>query len=149
MLYTQKPLDFNANLEIVSCLIEYDSKMLLLLRQNHKTYPNQWWPPAGKVKNWEELKTAIIRETFEETWIKLISENIKYLWKNYVRHGSFDFIYHEYFYKLNSTQEIIIHQDEHKDYGWFLPEESLKLNLVDDQDVCIRNFMKYKECNWS
>ena len=144
MIYTSKPSNFNSTIEIVSCLIEYDSKILFLLRQDHKSYPNQRWPPAWKVNNWESLEDAIIRETFEETWIQLDQKNIKYLWKNYVRHWSFDFIYHEYFYKLENLSEIKIHPDEHKKFGWFFSQESLKLNLVDDQDICMKNFMKWK-----
>jgi hypothetical protein len=31
MLYSQKPLNFKANLEVVSCLIEYENKVLFFV----------------------------------------------------------------------------------------------------------------------
>lgn len=41
--------DFKPKFEVVSCFVEHDSKILLLLRQDHKSEPNTYGVPAGKV----------------------------------------------------------------------------------------------------
>ena len=49
MLYKEKPENFTPKFEVVSCFVEYNNKILLLLRQDHKPEPNTYGVPAGKV----------------------------------------------------------------------------------------------------
>ncbi len=40
MLYHDKPSDFDIKFEVVGCFIEYNKKILLLHRQDHKSQGN-------------------------------------------------------------------------------------------------------------
>ena len=50
MIYKDKPYDFDAKFEIASCFVEYNGKILLLHRQNHKPEGNFWCMPGGKIE---------------------------------------------------------------------------------------------------
>jgi len=42
MLYTETPEIFNPKFEAVGCFVEYEGKIILLLRQDHKRQPNTY-----------------------------------------------------------------------------------------------------------
>ena len=138
MIYSKKPEIFNPRFEIVSCFVEFQGEFLLLLRQDHKSEPNTYWVPAGKVWDEENILKAIEREIFEETWLSNLE--IKYFDKVYVKYDNYDFIYHIFHSKLDILPEIIINPDEHKSYIWRNPRESLEENLIEDEDECIKLF---------
>lgn len=57
---------------VVSALIEKDRKILLVKRKrSKKAFPGFWGLPTGKVKAGETLEEALIRETKEETSLKI------------------------------------------------------------------------------
>ena len=60
MIFGAKPEEFNQKFDVVSCFIEYEDKMLLLLRQDIKVQGNTWTVPAGKINKSESLKDALI-----------------------------------------------------------------------------------------
>ncbi|EKD66070.1 MAG: hypothetical protein ACD_49C00067G0056 [uncultured bacterium (gcode 4)] len=138
MIYTTKPEIFNPRFEIVSCFVEFQGEFLLLLRQDHKSEPNTYWVPAGKVWEFEDIREAIEREIFEETW--LTNLDISYFDKVYVKYDNYDFIYHIFHSKLDKLPQITINPDEHKSYIWRSPELSLCENLIEDEDWCIKMF---------
>jgi 8-oxo-dGTP diphosphatase len=67
--------------KIASSLILYESKLLLLLRDDKPTIPNpnSWQAIGGHVDHGEDYDDAIIREIKEET--NLSPKNIKYIGK--------------------------------------------------------------------
>lgn len=67
MIHTTRPPDFNPKFEVVSCFVEYKGKFLLLLRQDHKSAPNMYGVPAGKVEEGETVHDTMVRELREET----------------------------------------------------------------------------------
>lgn len=138
MLFIDRPENFQENFEVVSCFVEYKEKILLLLRQHHKTQPNTYGVPAGKVNIWEKYNEAMQRELFEETGLKNLT--LKYYKKVYVSHDKYSFIYHMFFTQLDEEKEIIINPEEHLSYKRISVEQSLQLNLVEDLDTCIRMF---------
>jgi len=138
MIYPTKPEIFNPRFEIVSCFVEFQGEFLLLLRQDHKSEPNTYWVPAGKVWDEEDIWEAIEREIFEETWLSNLE--IKYFDKVYVKYENYDFIYHIFHSKLDKLPQIIINPDEHKSYIWRSPELSLYEDLIEDEDECIKLF---------
>lgn len=140
MLYEEKPDFFNPKFEVVSCFIEYNNRILLLLRQDHKNEPNTYWVPAGKLMNWEKRDEAILREILEETNIKL--DNLNYFKKLYVQYPTYEFIYHIYYKKIKKNPKIKINPEEHKNFIWRNPHEALKENLIQDLDTCIKMFYK-------
>jgi 8-oxo-dGTP pyrophosphatase MutT (NUDIX family) len=140
MLYTEKPEIFNPKFEVVSCFLEYKNKILLLLRQDHKNEPNTYWVPAGKIDSWEDKDTAIYREIYEETGLKL--NNLSYFKKVYVKYPTYDFIYYIYSKFLDKEPKIKINIEEHKKHIWETPKNALNQNLIQELDTCIKMFYK-------
>ncbi len=140
MLYTERPEIFDPKFEVVSCFLEYQNEILLLLRQDHKNEPNTYWVPAGKVNKWESINIAMERELEEETWIT--KADIEYFKEVYVKYPSYDFIYHIYHTNLIEQPEIKINLEEHKSYIRRSPIDALKEDLIQDLNVCINMFYK-------
>lgn len=138
MLYKEKPENFTPKFEVVSCFIEYNKEILLLLRQDHKPEPNTYGMPAGKINQWEIAFEAMKREGKEETQINL--EDAEYFNKFYVRYPDYDFIYHIYSKKFVTKPDITINPNEHKSFTRKTPQEALKLDLIQDLDECIKLF---------
>ena len=136
MLHTQKPDIFTPKFEVVSCFLEHEGKILLLLRQDHKSEPNTYGVPAGKVSEGELHHDAIVREIFEETGLQV--SDLSYIQEVYVKYPSYDFIYHIYHKKLEAEPEITINLEEHKHHIWRTPEEALTEALIQDEDACIK-----------
>jgi len=112
------------------------------MRQDHKPEGNTYGLPAGKIDENENKFSAMEREMFEETRIKLASSDLKYFKKIYVKYPAYHFVYHIFYTKLNYLPKIIISSLEHKEYKFFTPKEALKLNLIPDLDNCIKLFFK-------
>lgn len=144
MILKQKDEKFNPKFEVVSCYIEYNGKILLLKRQINKTEANTYGVPAGKVEKDEDIYDAIIREVKEETGISLEKEKLKYYKIKYVRYTDYDFIYHIFHYKLDKEVNVKINELEHQEYLWETPINSLKLDLIEDEDECIKDYYNLK-----
>lgn len=142
MLYKEKPENFTPKFEVVSCFVEYNNKILLLLRQDHKPEPNTYGVPAGKVDIWETIQEAIQREVWEETGIEL--KDAKHFEKLYVKYPDFDFTYHIFHQKIDQKPNVTINLNEHKEYKRIHPKKALELDLIEDEDACIKLFYKVK-----
>jgi len=142
MIHEQEPENFKSEFEVVSCFVEHDEKILLLHRQDHKPQGNTWGVPAGKVNHNENIVSSILREILEETGIQLDSEQIKHFRRVFVRYDEYDFYYHIFHAKLEDKPEIMINEEEHKNFRWLSPKESLSINLIQDEDSCIKLFYK-------
>ena len=146
MLYLTKPIQFNPKFEVVSCFVEYNNKILLLLRQDHKPQPNTYRVPAGKKETEETILQAIKRELKEESWLLIENNEITYFKEVYVKYDTYDFIYHIFQLNLNNKPNIqptiTINEKEHKEFLRTSPEEALDKNLIQDLDTCIQVFYK-------
>jgi len=140
MIYEDKPLNFNPKFEAVGCFIEYEGKMLLLLRQDFKPNGNTWGLPSGKINQKENPKKAVLREIEEETGIEL--ENVNFLKKVYVKYPEYDFIYYIFHAKLDKMPKIKINNSEHKEFIWKYPKDTLNFKVIRDLDNCIKLFYK-------
>lgn len=138
MIFLEKPTDFKEACEVVSCFLEYNGKILLLHRHDHKPQGNTWGVPAGKVDDEESNIDAIIREVKEETGYDFQNEIPIFHTTTYVRYPSSDFIYHIYSHELSRPFDVVLEQKAHKDFKWVSPEEALKMNLIPDEDFCIK-----------
>ncbi|VVB74357.1 ADP-ribose pyrophosphatase [uncultured archaeon] len=142
MISLQKPADFNPVFEVVSCFVEKKGKIILLHRQDHAREGNTWGVPAGKLKDKETLTEGVLREIKEETGITLKEPNLKYFKKIYVKYPNYDFVYHIFQTKIKGKEEIKLNPEEHKNYKWITPKNALKMNLIEDEDACIKLFYK-------
>ena len=141
MIYKIKPKDFHPKLEVVSCFVESQEKILLLHRQDYKPQGNTWGAPAGKVDLGQTPLEAMVRELQEETGLEIPETEFSYKGKVYVRYPDFDFIYHTYHLKLSEQVDIQLRLKEHKDFRWIKPEDALeKLELIPDFDKNIKEF---------
>ena len=141
-MYLDKPSDFNAKFEIVSCFCENNGKILLLHRQDGTPQANTWGVPAGKVKDNEDIKQAMIREILEETGISFSSDMLTYFSKVFVRYSDYDFVYHIFSVNTVGKKIVKINPKEHKGFRWVTPENALNLPLVPDLDDCIKLFFE-------
>jgi 8-oxo-dGTP pyrophosphatase MutT (NUDIX family) len=142
MIYKSEPKNFSSKFDVVSCFVEVDGKILLLHRQDHKPQGNTWGVPAGKVDKDEDLFKAMVREMSEETGYTAVANELQYFDKLFVRYGDYDFIYHVFHLPLQEKPEIKIHPKEHKTHLWETPENALLMNLIQDEDTCIKMFYK-------
>jgi 8-oxo-dGTP pyrophosphatase MutT (NUDIX family) len=140
MLYEKIPKKFNPRFEIVSCFLECDGKILLLLRQDHKPQGNTWGVPAGKADGDGDILENMTREINEETGISIPPQKLSYFKKVFVKYSNYDFVYHMYHAKISQPQEVSINPKEHMDFQWISPKKALNLPLIQDLDACIKMF---------
>ncbi len=142
MVYHTKPADFSAKFEIVSCFVEADRDILLLLRQDNKPQGNTLGVPAGKVNPKEDHLSAILREIYKETGFHTFFEEPEFYGTVFVRYPEYDFVYHIYHLDLPMKIQVQINPQEHKGFAWVKPEQALRMRLIGDLDACIRLFYK-------
>lgn len=140
MIFHEEPEGFRPVFEIVSCFVEKDGKYLFLQRLKNKSEGNKWGVPAGKIDNDETKEAALIREIREETGYDFSQNAPQYFGKLYVRYPEKDFVYHMASAKLHVNHEPTINAREHSNYKWVEPEEALDLDLIRDEDACIKLF---------
>ena len=143
MIFYKRPENFNSKMEVAACYLEFEGKILLLLRQNDKPEEKTWCLPAGKIENGLNVIQTICKEVEEETHINILPEPgmLKYFGHVFVRYPDKDFIFHIFSTKFfHKPPKITLNKIEHRDYRWVTPEEALKMKLIEDQDVCIKLF---------
>lgn len=140
MFLTKLPENFNP-IEVVGCSVEHGGGILLLLRQDHKTAPNQWGEPAGKVESGEDKFEAMTRELFEETGVLKTKEDVIFRETFYCQNHYGDMVYHSFVLKLGEKPEIKIDKSCHKEYKWVTKKEALSLELVHDLDFLINKYL--------
>lgn len=142
MIYFKKPEGFTPQFEVVSCFVEADGQILLLLRQDRKPQGNTWGVPAGKRKPHEDLHTALVREIGEETGFQPLFGEPSFYRVVFVRYPEFDFVYYIYHLDLPRKIEVQINPMEHKAFVWVNPGQSLDMPLIGGLDECIKLFYK-------
>jgi len=142
LTYKDKPVDFNAKLEVVSCFLEHDGEFLLLHRQNNIPQGDTWGAPAGKKKSQETPLQAMRRELEEETGIASEESAFGYFGEVYVKYPEFDFVFHIFFLRLMEKPEIRLNPSEHKAFVWVSHQVALRMKLIPDEDSVIRLFYK-------
>ena len=130
--------EFQPKFEVVSCFLEVGDKFLLLHRQDFKSEGNKWGVPAGKVEPGESVEQALLREIQEEIGLELSRERVTYFDTVHVRYPEYDFVYHMFRAPFDREPEIMLNLGEHKDFRWTSREEALRMNLVQDEDACIK-----------
>lgn len=133
-MYLEKPWDFGPRVvEAAGIYVEHEGKYLMLHRQDYKPQGNRWGIPAGKVDKGETALQAAIRETYEETGIKISSKSPEYLGTVYFKDSKNNCIFHMFKAKVSDQPKVKIRLTEHKGYTWVTPDEAFDLRLMDDQ----------------
>jgi 8-oxo-dGTP diphosphatase len=96
------------------CGIVIGDMILLLKRQYRDGKSNGWCIPGGKVEPGETTLEGAIRETFEETGIKV--SDLIYVGES--PSGSGEFMVSCYYTTMDSIQPVILSEREHSEYFW-------------------------------
>lgn len=128
-VFRTAPKDFCPNMEVATCYIEFEGKILLLKRALGKSEGGKWGVPAGKIEQAENSRDAVIRETFEETAIKLNELELKFLGKLFVRKPEIDYVYYMYHWKADHNPVVILN-GEHEEFKWLTVEEIENLPVM-------------------
>jgi 8-oxo-dGTP pyrophosphatase MutT (NUDIX family) len=111
-------------MRVVGCLLEYNERFVILLRNAHKPDGNTWGLPGGKVERDETDMEAIVRELEEETGYRARQTEVEYL-------GNFDFIsssnrpftYVTFRVKLHKAHNLRLEKAAHADHQWVTARE--------------------------
>lgn len=142
MIFESRPADFKPRFHVVSCFLLSDGQFLLLHRPEHKSQGGKWGVPGGKVDADETEIAAMVRELGEETGINIDPENIHHFNTIYVRYPDHDFVYSMFSADFPERPEVRLNPAEHQDFRWTTPQEALGMNLIDDEDACIKMFFR-------
>lgn len=143
MILKRKPRDFKPEFEVAACFCEHEGEILLLKRHPNKDYGGFWNLPAGKLGQGETAEDAVVREVREETGIALAPEQISRIGTYYDIYPEYSYLFHVFRASVGS-KKVNVKEDEATDYGWFVPHDALKLNLVPDEDYCIIDAFKLR-----
>lgn len=110
-------------IKVVGCFLEHEGRFLILQRCPEKHQGGKWGLPAGRVKQGETEKDAIIREVHEETGFSIPPGKLEFL-----KEVVFDFpekITDFFVYRvgLESKSEVILEPQEHQAYAWVTGKE--------------------------
>jgi mutator protein MutT len=131
---------FKPRIEIAVVYLVYDNKILLLHRQNNESQGNKWGIPGGKIEKNETPLQAAIREVKEETGYDISKQSIETLQTVYVEYDEKDhFRNHMFRTQLKDDPAAVkIDFKEHKGFTWVTPQDALKMDLLKDEDACIK-----------
>ena len=139
MIYKSPPPNFKKELDVAGCYVECGGKFLLLHRHAHKPNGSKWGIPAGKVDAGETPRKTMVRELREETGIKVTPDELCYFGFVSVS-NSIAFYYHMFSITFEKVPDVLLSPNEHQDFRWATSQEALAMDLVDDEDPCIRLF---------
>jgi 8-oxo-dGTP diphosphatase len=137
LVFQNAPENFSPKVEVATCFIVVDDKVLFLKRLPHKSEGDTWGIPGGKCEKGEMAQQAMIREVREETKIELDQQLIKSFGKVYIRYPKVDFIYHMFECNFQEIPAVVIDPTEHSEYLWITLQDALKLPLIPGEDECI------------
>lgn len=107
------------NIIASSCVI--DNNKILMVQENKNDIKGLWNLPGGKVKIGEDIKQAVIRETFEETGYNINLDSILLI-QNYVTaKGVLLIIYFNS--TLSNSEQKEFREEEIRNVKWYALEE--------------------------
>lgn len=128
-VYTEPPEDFKPTIQVASCYIEIEGKILLLQRGLEQSESGLWGVPAGKVEPLESHAEAAIRELFEETGIVASSSQVQSLGTLYIRKPTIEYVYSMFKIHIDKLPTVYL-SDESQSYLWADFKEIKKLPLM-------------------
>lgn len=141
VVWKDRPADFEPRCEVAACFIERDDQVLFLHKLDGKSQGNTWGIPGGKLEKGETALQAVVREVKEETGIVLLPASVKHVGTVYITNtvrNNFSYIYHMFQATYNGSRAVSINPEEHKGFTWVTLCDALKMQLMDDEDTCIK-----------
>ena len=143
MIYLERPPGFDTKLHVSSCYIQVGRVFLFLHRHPDIIEGGKWGIPAGKGEEEECALDAVMREVLQETGIRLTRNEVWYAATVFIRYPEFDFAYHMFWVRLVEKPEVVLNPKEGVDFRWITLDEALSLDLIRDEDGCIRIFQEF------
>ncbi len=140
MIFKTEPEGFKKQIEVVGCFVENSGEFLLLHRQPQKVNGGKWGKPAGKIDAGETPSQAMVRELFEETGMQIPESDLSYFDSIFVRHEGRDFVYHMFSTQLPDRPKVTLNPGEHQAFIWISPSQALEMDLLHDNNECIKLF---------
>lgn len=128
-IFLKRPPLFSPNVEAAGCYIEWEGKVLFLLRAEGKEEGGFWGVPGGKLERGETPEQAAIRELKEETGIIVGSSQAKFLRSLFIQKKGIELIFHQVQIELIAPP-IIQLNDESVDAKWLEEIDFITLPLV-------------------
>ena len=126
------------NFASIVVFVDVNNKILLLKRPNKKnlTYAGKWGFVGGGSEDYETPKETAIRETAEETALKVLPEDLKLIDKieSPDNREVYVFVCNKYegIVRTNSVKE------EHDDYDWVAIDELSEYDMPDNSMPLIK-----------
>ncbi|MCH9626537.1 MAG: hypothetical protein S4CHLAM2_01590 [Chlamydiales bacterium] len=129
-IHEQEPPGFKPDVEVSSCFIEIEGKILLLEQGLGEPDTGTWGVPAGKKEPHETLEETAHRELFEETGIRIKSSaQLQRLGCLYIRKPEIDYVFHLFQVKCEKKPSVSL-SSEHQSYQWADMQELDHVNLM-------------------
>lgn len=142
----REPLEYILDKKITNkagiCIVDNNNRILIV-----QSYNNYWGIPKGSVNQNESFLDAAIRETYEETGIKIPKYLLKKADVKYINLYDENLLYCIYFVRLSNTRNFSSLSNEITGQGWintnciFNKSKSIcKINLVTKR--ILKNYKK-------
>lgn len=134
--------DLEISEHALAVIVNKDNEFLLLKRINDGWAPNKYGLAGGHMEDGETPEQACIRETFEETGLRL-----SHLAERIVLERVYDGkrnIEHIFCSRHKGNNDDVVLSEEHTEYGWFKLNSIKKLdtvpNLIEYISICFKNY---------
>ena len=120
---------------VVTCLLEYSGKLLILKRSDKvRTYKGLWGGVAGYVEENEVPYETAVKEIEEEVGIekgdiRLIKKSDPVEFTDYYDGRKYDWIIYPFLFAIEKKDKVKIDW-EHTEFRWFFPSEIENYNTV-------------------
>ncbi len=116
---------------IVHTIVFNSNKEILLIKRSsaETTLPGYWDIPGGTLEDGEDPTNGAIRETLEETGIKIDRPSLFFYTSNIDTQKNKQFILMIFITQTFNSQ-VILNKDDHEDYKWIDINDPLQLSVV-------------------
>lgn len=112
-------------------------EILILKRQYRENKSNGWCLPGGKLEPGETPLDGAIRETFEETGIKIPEPT----YVGEVISGNKEFMVNVYHVEMDTKESVTLSTREHSEYAWVKLSELNKYDLAGNTSLFCRDII--------
>ena len=129
LVYSSPPENFDPIVQVAGCFCTFGRKHLQLKRAKGTVQECSWTMPGGKIESGETQVQSAIRETFEETGIRLEESELIKFGELYVRHEDYDYTYHIFHHEFSDFPHVSLSK-EHTEFKWVTFEEVFDMPLM-------------------
>lgn len=104
--------------DVAGCLVFHGDEFLILRRHPNKAKPLTWDIPAGKIEPSEDREVGMVRELFEETGIRVSTDELVYLGMDRIEEPTYILHFHVFRYDVQTKPEITVSPSEHTESTW-------------------------------